>query len=163
MKNSPSLVLGIAASALLSSLSFVARPAAQSAPPPAASAENDAAASLYQQTCGECHDSVRIVSKRRTKAEWQDVINKMIEEGATGSGKDFENIFGYLLRHYGKLFINSAPADQITVILGLTPKDADAITAYRTAKGAFADFDAIKQVPGIDTTVLEAHKDAVAF
>jgi len=101
MKNSPSLVLGIAASALLSSLSFVARPAAQSAPPPAASAENDAAASLYQQTCGECHDSVRIVSKRRTKAEWQDVINKMIEEGATGSGKDFENIFGYLLRHYG--------------------------------------------------------------
>jgi competence protein ComEA len=123
----------------------------------------DPAVALYERTCGECHDSVRIVSKRRTKPEWQDVINKMIEEGATASGKEFETIFGFLLRNYGKVYVNAAPADQLTAILGVSAKDADAIVAQRTANGPFADIDAIKKVPGIDAKVIDEHKDAIAF
>lgn len=163
MKNWTAFLLGLPATALLASLFLTATPAAQAGTQPPADAASDPATGLYEQTCGECHDSVRIVSKRRTKAEWQDVINKMIEEGATASGKEFETIFGFLLRHYGKAYVNDAPADQLVSVLGLSQKDADAIVAYRTANGAFADLDAVKKVPGIDVKVLDAHKDAVAF
>lgn len=162
MKNWTTFALGLPTSIFVASLILTAAPAVQSDPAAAAGAP-DPAVGLYERTCGECHDSVRIVSKRRTKAEWQDVINKMIEEGATASGKEFETIFGYLLRNYGKVYINSAPADQLTAILGVTQKDADAIVAYRTAKGAFSDVEAVKKVPDIDVKVLDAHKDALEF
>ena len=64
--------------------------------------------------------------------EWEDTINKMIERGATGSGKEFETVFEYLLANYGKIYINDAGADDIVKIVGLSRKDADAIVAYRT-------------------------------
>lgn len=163
MKNRTAFALGLPASIFVASLVLTATPSAQSDAPAAGGGAADPAVGLYEQTCGECHDSVRIVSKRRTKAEWQDVINKMIEEGATASGKEFETIFAYLLRNYGKVYVNSAPADQLTAILGVTQKDADAIVAFRTAQGAFADFDAVKKVPDVDVKVLDAHKDAVEF
>ena len=88
---------------------------------------------------------------------------EMIEKGATGSAKDFETVFSYLLRHYGKVFVNNAAPDEIMMVLGLSQKDADAIVSYRKSNGSFADFDAIKKVPDIDVKTLEQHKDAVAF
>ncbi|MEO8483523.1 MAG: helix-hairpin-helix domain-containing protein [Acidobacteriota bacterium] len=163
MKNWTVLALSVPTTIFLASFILTAAPAAQSETAPPAGTAADPAVGLYERTCGECHDSVRIVSKRRTKDEWQDVINKMIEEGATASGKEFETIFAFLLRNYGKVYLNSAPPDQIATILTLPRKDADAIVAYRTANGAFADLDAIKKVPGIDVKVIEDHKDAIAF
>ena len=87
----------------------------------------------------------------------------MIERGATGSEEDFVTVFGYLRRHYGKVFINSATSDEITTTLRLSSKDADAVIAFRKANGNFQDFDAVKKVPDIDVKTLEEHKDAVAF
>ena len=91
---------------------------------PAASAESDPAHELFIQTCNRCHDAARITALRRTKTEWEEVINKMIERGATGSEEDFVTVFGYLRRHYGKVFINSATSDEITTTLRLSSKDA---------------------------------------
>lgn len=87
----------------------------------------------------------------------------MIERGAQGSEEDFNTVFGYLRRHYGKVYINSATADDITTSLGLSGKDAEAILAYRKSNGSFADFEAVTKVPNIDVKTLEEHKDAVAF
>ena len=100
---------------------------------------------------------------RRTKTEWEEVINKMIERGATGSEDEFQTVFGYLRRHYGKVYINSADSEEITTSLGLSDKDADAMVAYRKANGNFQDLEAVKKVPDIDVKTLEEHKDAVAF
>jgi competence protein ComEA len=118
---------------------------------------------LFMQTCNRCHDAARITALRRTKTEWEEVINKMIERGATGSEEDFMTVFGFLRRHYGKVYINTAPTEEITTTLGLTNKDAEAIVAFRKSNGNFADFDAVKKVPNIDVKILEDHKDAVAF
>jgi competence protein ComEA len=123
----------------------------------------DPANELFMQTCNRCHDAARITALRRTKTEWEEIINKMIERGATGSEDDFMTVFGFLRRHYGKVYINTAPAEELTTTLGLTNKDADAIVTYRKANGNFADFDAVKKVPNIDVKLLEDHKDAVAF
>jgi competence ComEA-like helix-hairpin-helix protein len=162
--------LTAAAGALLAAMLVAAAPSARPAPftPPAPqqsahSAADDPYAELFAQTCNRCHDGARITAVRRTRDEWQDVITKMIEKGAMGSEEDFLNVFGYLRRHYGKVYINSATADEITTSLALSGKDADAILAFRKAHGAFQDFDAVRKVPDIDVKTLDDHKDAVAF
>ena len=134
----------------------------QSAAQPAAAADEPGAALLVKM-CNDCHDSERILTPRRTKDDWQSVINKMIEYGAMGDPKDFETLFAFLVRAHGQIHINDAPADEVSMALGLLKKDADAIVAYRTAHGAFADYDALKKVPDIDLKTLDAHKDALLF
>jgi len=126
-------------------------------------AADDPANDLFIQTCNRCHDAARITALRRTKTEWEEVINKMIERGATGSEEDFVTVFGFLRRHYGKVYINTAPVEELTTTLGVTAKDADAIIAFRKANGNFADLDSVKKVPGLDLKILDTHKDAVAF
>ena len=168
MKHAPILAVGFAACALVTSTFVVA--ATPAAPPAAAPvqkltgpAADDPVARLFVYTCNECHDAGRITAMRRTKTDWEEVINKMIENGANGTPKDFETIYDFLLRFFGKVYINSATADDLKTIVGLTQKDADAIVAYRKANGNFADFDALKKVPELDVQKLEDHKDAVAF
>jgi competence ComEA-like helix-hairpin-helix protein len=164
MRLAASPLIASAAGALLLSTLLAAAPAGQSSgQQPAASAADDPANELFIQTCNRCHDAARITAVRRTKTEWEEIINKMIERGATGSEDDFQTVFGYLRRHYGKVFINTANSDEITTTVGLSTKDADAVLAYRKANGSFQDFEAVKKVPDIDVKTLEAHKDAVAF
>jgi competence ComEA-like helix-hairpin-helix protein len=124
---------------------------------------DDPTTELFMQMCHRCHDAARITAIRRTKSEWQEVLTKMIERGATGTEDDFVKVFEYVRRHYGKVYVNDAKADEITTSLELSAKDADAILAYRKTNGPFQDFDALKKVPGIDLKVLDAHKDSVAF
>ena len=124
---------------------------------------DDPANDLFIQTCNRCHDAARITALRRTKTEWEEVINKMIERGATGSEEDFMTVFGFLRRHYGKVYINTAPVEELTTTLGMTARDADAIVTYRKSNGNFADLDSVKKVPNIDVKILDDHKDAVAF
>jgi DNA uptake protein ComE-like DNA-binding protein len=45
----------------------------------------------------------------------------------------------------------------------LSNKDADAIVSYRTDKGPFADFAALRSVPGLDVERLDAVRQQVAF
>jgi competence protein ComEA len=164
MRIRPSALVATASVILLASTLTTASPTGQSTgQQPAASAADDPANELFIQTCNRCHDAARITALRRTKTEWEEVINKMIERGATGSEEDFQTVFGFLRRHYGKVYINSAGSDEITTSLGLSNKDADAVVAYRKAHGNFADLDAVKKVPDIDVKVLDEHKDAVAF
>jgi competence protein ComEA len=118
---------------------------------------------LFVRVCGNCHDSQRVVASRRSKVDWEDVINTMIAKGAEGTDQDFEAVLQYLLHHYGKVYVNRCVASELVTILELSQKDADAIVAYRKEKGNFADFDALTKVPGIDTKALEAHKDAIVF
>lgn len=168
MRNPAPSSLVFAASVLLVSTLFVAtgrtHPAERpSSLPVVQTAADEAGATLLVSLCNKCHDSARIVEKRRTKADWQDTIVKMMEKGAAGESQEFETLFAYLCRRHGEVYINAATSDEIVSILSLSSKDADAIVAYRTAKGAFQNFDAITKVPGIDVKALEAHKDAVVF
>ena len=163
MKKASSSLIATAACAWAVSALLSASPSGQTPASPALSATDDPGAELFVQTCNRCHDGARITAIRRTKAEWEDVITKMIEKGAQGSEDDFQTVFGYLRRHYGKVYINTATPDEITTTLGLSKKDADALLAYRKANGNFQDFDAVKKVPDIDLKALDDHKDAIAF
>jgi competence protein ComEA len=165
IKHVHSVSLGVAACALLATTLLAASaPVGQSpAQPPSVKPADDPAAGLFVRLCVDCHDAAPIVSTRRTRTDWEDVVDKMIEKGATGTEKEFETVFEYLLRHYGKVYINTAKADEIATILGLSQQDAEAIVAFRTKNGPFADFAAVTKVPNIDVKKLEEHKNAVAF
>ena len=156
--------MGMAACVLVASTLIAAAPAPhQAATPQVQAAADDPAAPVFAETCGKCHDAARIVAMRRTSAEWEDIIKKMIEKGAPGTEKDFETVYDYLLRHHGKLNINAAPPTEIVTILGLSQKEAEGIVAYRKSNGPFADFDAVKKVPDLDLKKLDERKDAIAF
>ena len=154
----------IAASALLLATVGAASAHSQSAePPPPVSAADAQGAALLVRMCNDCHDSARIVEKRLTRADWQNVLTKMIENGAVGESREFETLFAYLCRNRGEVHINDAPSDEIALTLGLSKKDADAVVAYRNANGKFSDFEGVRKVPDVDTKTLDAHKDAVVF
>ena len=166
MPRAPFFALGLAACTLVASTLIVAAPFNQTpAQQPSSGTQqtDDADAGLFVQMCVKCHDAARITALRRSKVEWEEIINKMIERGATGTEKEFETVYGYLVRTFGKVNVNRAAAEDIAMILSLSEKDAQAIVAYRNSNGSFADFDALKKVPDIDLKKLEEHKDAVTF
>jgi competence ComEA-like helix-hairpin-helix protein len=166
MKPGSCRLLLFAASALLGSTIFAveARPQDAPAPPgPTESLPDDPTTPLFQATCIKCHDQARVLAVRRTKTEWEEIVRKMIERGATGTGRDFETVYDYLVRHFGKVYINTDGREDLCGILGLDEKSADAIIAHRDSNGAFADLDAIKKVTGVDAKKIDAMRDAIAF
>ena len=123
----------------------------------------DIAANAFKRVCSTCHDADRILATRRTRTQWEEVIEKMIERGAQGTSEDFTAAEEYLLRVSGRVNVNRASSKDLVDVLGLTQKDADAIAEYRKANGEFMDFDGLGKVPAIDTEKLKQVRDAISF
>ncbi len=51
--------------------------------------------------CGSCHAVEEAVATRRSERDWKDVIQLMVDRGATGSEDDFKIILSYLAKNYG--------------------------------------------------------------
>jgi competence ComEA-like helix-hairpin-helix protein len=138
------------------------RPATRQAGQTAALPDTPEAA-LFTRVCVDCHDAERTTSRRRTRAEWSDTIRQMIEDGAEASDEEFARILEFLVSNFGVVAINTAKAEDLVKVLAISRKDADAIVAYRTAKGNFANLDAVKKVPEIDIEKLDQRKDSLRF
>lgn len=123
----------------------------------------DQAANAFKRVCSTCHDADRIIATRRTRTQWEEVIEKMVERGAQGTADDFTAAEEYLLRVSGRVNVNRAPSQDFVAVLRLTPKDADAIIEYRKTNGEFKDFDDLCKVPAIDTEKLKQARDAISF
>lgn len=117
----------------------------------------------FRRVCVRCHASDRVVEGRRYQSQWEEVLNRMVERGATGSDEDFEIILEYLVREFGRIRINAAAADEIAHVLHLEAGAADAIVQYRSKHGKFADFDALAAVPGVPVDELRKRRDAIMF
>jgi competence protein ComEA len=124
---------------------------------------DDASAGAFQRVCSSCHDSQRILATRRTKTQWEEIIGKMIDRGATGTDEDFTAAEDYLLKISGRINVNRGTAADMAKVLGIPEKQATAIVDYRKANGDFADFDALCKVPGIDVDKLKTEQDAISF
>src|SRR2546423_1288106 len=57
---------------------------------------------LVMNVCTQCHDLARITSKKRSKEEWNDTVDKMAVRGAKASDQEFETIVTYLAKYFGK-------------------------------------------------------------
>ena len=54
------------------------------------------------KVCTDCHGAEQIVAKKRTKAEWDDVVSDMIQKGAVGKDDEFDLIAAYLTKNFGR-------------------------------------------------------------
>jgi len=166
MKHVSAVLLSAAACALVASTVLVASQGSQSdAPPPARTRPIDrVGAERFTRLCNDCHDSQRISAARRTSAEWEEIISEMISKGLSAPDTELSSVWEYVLASSGRIDINkTTKADEITLVLGLPKKDAQALLDYRAEHGRFADIDALKKVPGIDVTLLDEGKDAITF
>src|SRR5574339_1255779 len=93
--------------------------------------QDDAPAAAFRRVCSNCHDAERILSTRRTRTQWEEVIEKMIDRGAEGTSDDFTTAEEYLLRVSGRVNVNRATTKDMMTVLGITQKDAQAIAEYR--------------------------------
>jgi competence ComEA-like helix-hairpin-helix protein len=110
----------------------------------------DPAAQTFRRVCTQCHPPDRIFEVRRTGAEWEEEMMKMLTKGAQGTENELQMVFFYLVQNCGKVYINSAQADEIAGVLALPPEAGQAIVRYRGQNGPFKDFAALSKVPGID-------------
>jgi mono/diheme cytochrome c family protein len=117
----------------------------------------------FQRVCALCHTPERIVANRKTRSEWEETINAMITRGAQVNDDNYGVIEEYLLTNYGRVNVNRATRDDLMLVAGLTPGEADILMKARAEKGSLADFAALSQVPGLDIKKLEAKKAALSF
>jgi mono/diheme cytochrome c family protein len=73
---------------------------------PAASVEGQdlpdgAGKDLVMKVCTACHELTRITSKKWTKEQWNDTVDKMAARGAKASDEEFESIVTYLAKYFG--------------------------------------------------------------
>lgn len=54
------------------------------------------------RTCAVCHPIDIVVQKRRTQDEWDALIARMIDHGARATEAEQDQIFDYLVRHFGQ-------------------------------------------------------------
>ena len=148
--------LWVGAIAVASAGPSTARPS-QAAPPepaPAQRAEDDAARATFELVCGACHDPAVATTTLRTRLEWGEVFDLMISFGASASDDQFRQIQRYLGRRYGKVNVNRAPADELQLVLDVTPAVAQAIIDYRSAM-RLTSADDLKKVPGLDASKVD--------
>ena len=117
----------------------------------------------FQRVCVLCHTPDRIVTVRRTKTEWEEVLDKMITRGAQITDDNYGPIADYLLRNYGKVNVNRAVKEDLVLIAGVAPTEAENILKFRSEHGPFADFEALTKVPGVDVKKLDQKKEAITF
>jgi competence protein ComEA len=57
---------------------------------------------LLMNVCTECHTINRIVEKKITKDEWNDIVDRMASKGARATDQEFDTIVNYLVKNFGK-------------------------------------------------------------
>lgn len=156
----PMLSIGTAALLFGATLNGVASPGAQHPDTQDPDARSEA---VLTRLCAGCHPWRRVLDTRRTRVQWEPVIDEMMRRGGFSSDDDYNAILEYVLRHNAFVNINQAEADEIAMVTGLAPQHAEAILSYRTEHGRFADFEALKKVSGIDLVKLEAARLAILY
>ena len=62
---------------------------------------NGAGKDLVMNVYTVCHELTGITSKKKTKDEWTDTVDKISARGAKASDEEFDTIVNYLVKHFG--------------------------------------------------------------
>lgn len=154
----------IAGFALFLSTLTLAGAAQEPQKPETKSPEDVKAEEAFTKTCIKCHPVDRIAGSRRTRSQWEEVMTTMqTARGAVIADEDWDVIQAYLVKHYGRVNVNRATANDLVEVLGVTPDTAKAIVEFRKGHGDFIDYDSFAKVPGLDLEKLEKLRDAISF
>ena len=106
------------------------------------------------------------MGKQFTRQEWELKVTEMLQEEPDVTREERAAIVAYLSANFkpgGKIYINKAVARDLQAALEITEREAAAIVRYRETQGDFKDFDALKNVPGLDASKLESRKGRLDF
>jgi competence ComEA-like helix-hairpin-helix protein len=160
-------MVGVSALAMLCAITIGLR--AQDASSPAPSGEglpDGPGKDVMVRTCGMCHEPRRAASVRLTRDGWQAVVDDMRHRGAKGTDEEFATIMDYLTANFlgetpRPVNVNTAPAIDLELVIGLLRKESAAVIAYREKHGAFKEIVDLKKVPGLDYKKIDAAKDRI--
>jgi competence protein ComEA len=116
-----------------------------------------------EMICGDCHGPEVVGSQRRTKVEFETLIEDMASRSGAASDEQKKIILGYVLRHFGRVNVNIGTAEDIVQIVQLTAAEAAAIVAYREKSGEFKTLDDLRKVPSLDFARIQERKDRIGF
>ena len=123
----------------------------------------EATEATLERVCIACHPFDNIIKTRRTARDWNDMVVTMSQRGAPGTEPEFAAIKKYLKRYYGVVRVNTASAEELSDVLGLSSKAAAAVVEYRTAHGKFTDLASLAKVEGVDKAKLDEQPEALKF
>jgi competence protein ComEA len=69
----------------------------------------------------------------------------------------------YLLVNLAHLQVNTATAEEMAPVLGVTMGVAEGVVAYRDARGGFKTIDDLKGVPELDAATIDALAPRLLF
>lgn len=121
------------------------------------------AETVIDRVCSSCHGWDLIGGDRFTAIQWDAILSEMVSVGAEATADEMKLIRGYVLWSYGRVQVNTAPAEELAAVLGIAPETAQAIVSYRAEHGPFDDAAALAQVPGLDAAVLKTQAEALVF
>jgi DNA uptake protein ComE-like DNA-binding protein len=86
----------------------------------------------------------------------------MVDRGASGTDEQFDDIMDYLHRTITTINVNTALADELEIVLNVSPTTAQAIIARRSTQ-KFTGLADLKSVSGVDASALDAKARLIFF
>lgn len=146
---------------------------------------------IVQQACVGCHSLDVVTSERGSVAHWSQLVNQMIGRGANLSDSETDTVIKYLSSHFGpvgsetnsaaasvssggntpsmpgsttgRVNVNTATAQELQSLLGLSQKQAEAIVQYRLKNGKLKTWQDVAAIPEETPNQIEALQDRLAF
>jgi len=126
--------------------------------------EGEGRAVVEMACTSRCHGANVVQRAKRTPAQWQGMLDLMIDRGALVKDEDYDAILAYLARHLlATVNINVAPVARIVEVLEVSEKEAAAIVEYREKHGPFKGWEGVASVPGVDGKVIEDRRERLEF
>jgi len=67
----------------------------------AAAMPADTGKDITVQACAGCHSLARVVRQHQTRAQWQDTLKSMQDNGLEATPAELASMLDYLSKHYG--------------------------------------------------------------
>ncbi len=112
--------------------------------------------------CAKCHNLQIVMDTPMSYDDWHDTVQKMVDRGASGTDDQFDDIMDYLHRTMTTINVNTAPVDELEIVLDVSETTAQAIIARRSSQ-KFTGLTDLKSVPGVDAPTVDAKARLIFF
>ena len=143
---------------LVASLFAAARAAEVEPPAPRLAREGQS----LKAVCANCHNLQIVMDTPMSYDDWHETVQKMVDRGASGTDEQFDDIMDYLHRTMTTINVNTAPLDELEIVLSVSETTAQAIIAQRSAQ-KFTGLTDLKSVAGVDASTVDAKARLIFF
>jgi competence protein ComEA len=118
--------------------------------------------------CVTCHGLKAVVIGRKDRAGWQKTVDDMIQRGAPVFPEEIDPITAYLAKVFpaempSPINANTATAEELTKLPGVTPEVARRLIDARVKFGPFKSAEEMRQAVGLDKSEFEAIRYLLKF